>query len=96
MCKPRIRETQGTMTGGSYTGETHRLDQPAQGGSALGIAAWRGGSPWWILWLIWPVFGVLKAAVPVFWGGLAALSQVTVPLLPLVLIGIVLVLIWRR
>ena len=96
MCKRRIRETPGTMTRGIYTGETHRLDEQAHTGSALGIATWRRGFPWWMLWLIWPVLGVLKAAVPVFWGGLAALSQMSVPLLPLVLIGIVLVVLWRR
>jgi len=89
-------DTQLAMARESYTGETRRLDHQAHMGSTLRLAAWRGGFPWWTLWLLWPLIGVLKAAVPVFWGGLAALSQVTVPLLPLVLIGIVLVVLWRR
>jgi hypothetical protein len=79
----------------SYTGETRRLDHQAHMGSTFRLAAGRGGVPWWTLWLLWPLIGVIKAAGPVVWSGIAALSQVTVPLLPLVLVVVVLVLLRR-
>ena len=96
MCKRRTSETYATPTRDGYTGETRRLDLHAPMGSALRFAAGRGGVPWWTLWLLWPLFGVLKAAVPVVWSGIAALSQVTVPLLPLIVVVGVLLVLWRR
>jgi hypothetical protein len=65
-------------------------------GNTLRLAAGRGGFPWWTLWLLWPLIGVLKAAVPAVWSGVATLSQVTVPLLPMVVVVGVLVVLWRR
>lgn len=96
MCKRRTTETQGATAPESYTGATRRLDHQAPMGNTLRLAAGRGGFPWWTLWLLWPLFGVLKAAVPAVWSGIAALSQVTVPLLPLVVVVGVLVVLWRR
>lgn len=96
MCKRRTTATQGALARESYTGATRRLDHQAARGGTLRLAAGRGGVPWWTLWLLWPLFGVLKAAGPVVWSGMAALSQVTVPLLPLVVVVGVLVLLRRR
>ena len=96
MCKRRTTAPPGAMVGASYTGATRRLDHHAPMGSTLWRAAGRGGVPWWTLWLLWPLFGVLKAAVPVVWSGIAALSQVTVPLLPLIVGVGVLLMLWRR
>jgi hypothetical protein len=96
MCKRRTTATQLVTARPSYTGATRRLDHHAPMGSTLRRTAWRGGFPWWTLWLLWPLFGVLKAAGPVVWSGLAALTQVTVPLLPLVLVVGVLVVLRRR
>ncbi len=96
MCKRRITETQGATAHGSYTGALRRLDHHAPMGSAFRLAAGCGSFPWWTLWLLWPLFGVLKAAGPVVWSWMAALSQVTVPLLPLVVVIGMLVVLRRR
>lgn len=96
MCRRRTMDTQGATARDSYTGATRRLDHQAPMGRPLRLAAWRGGVPWWTLWLVWPLIGVLKAAVPAIWSGTAALSQVTVPLLPLVVVVGVLVVLRRR
>ncbi len=95
MCRRKTMDTRLAMGRESYTGATRRLDHQAPMGNTLRLAAWRGSFPWWTLWLLWPLFGVLKAAVPAVWSGVAALSQVTVPLLALVVVG-VLVVLWRR
>jgi hypothetical protein len=34
-----------------------------------------GHFPWWSLWLIWPLIGLLKWAVPIYIGALAALRD---------------------
>jgi hypothetical protein len=53
---------------GVYEGKTTRLDAGegerwAQGGREERRACRASGFPWWSLWLIWPLFFVLKAAV---------------------------------
>ena len=95
MCKRSITDTQGMTARDSYTGVTRRLDDHTPLGT-LRSAAGRGAFPWWTLWFLWPLTGVLKVAVPVVWSGVVALSQVTVPLLPVVVIVGVLVVLWRR
>jgi len=59
---------------GAYEGQTVRLD-------AHGIARAEreigrlGGFPWWSLWLIWPLIGLLKWVVPIYLGALTALRD---------------------
>jgi hypothetical protein len=60
-----------------------------------------GGFPWWTLWLIWPLIGVVKWFVPLYLGALTAgLAQLSTagaaPLVAIALIVIGLVLIGRK
>jgi hypothetical protein len=81
---------------GAYEGRTMRLD--SRGGGSCGQA---GGFPWWTLWLIWPLIGVVKWFVPLYLGAIAAgLGRLSAAgLAPLVAIGLIaigLLLIGRR
>jgi hypothetical protein len=91
-------------TEGGYEGQTIRLD------SRDAISHERrdqhgcgrhGGFPWWTLWLIWPLIGLLKWFVPLYLGALTAvfaqLSMAGVaPFVAIALIVIGLILIGRR
>ena len=65
---------------GAYEGKTTRL---AYGESALpegymseGRRNRRHGHfPWWSLWLIWPLIGLLKWVAPIYLGALTALRD---------------------
>ena len=84
----------------AYEGKTIRLDQS--------VAQWQPASttnrchyfPWWILWFIWPAFFMLKWLGPLIIGSsavlLQTLSTISVPLLPLILIGIGAALLYRE
>lgn len=88
---------------GAYEGETVRLGayQPVQGMQRKQFHHC-GGFPWWTLWLIWPLFGVIKG----IWGALGATASALFVALPdfsisfstfwpVALIGVGLLL-WRR
>lgn len=70
----------------AYEGETVRFDRRTDGD--LRSVARMQHFPWWTLWLIWPLIGVIKASAPVVLATLGAWGQISVPLLPLVLIAI--------
>src|SRR5688572_28521826 len=57
----KMRKHERTAETGSYEGETIRLGTPAE---ATGVQSGAGRSwkhvPWWTLWLIWPLFGLIK------------------------------------
>ncbi len=62
MCKPRTQssEPHRSTEERAYEGETVRLD-PNQAPAMGRTMQWRrGGFPWWSLWLIWPLFGLIK------------------------------------
>ena len=47
-----------------------------------------GHFPWWSLWLIWPLIGLLKWVVPIYIGALAALrDSVSTPAQPVAMIA---------
>jgi uncharacterized membrane protein YhaH (DUF805 family) len=83
MCKRREyhRHIPALASDGAYEGRTTRLDAGvaerwAQTSGREERRACRGsGFPWWTLWLIWPLFFVLKAAVATMagvWSGVLA------------------------
>ena len=91
-------------TEGGYEGQTVRLDprdvvsHERRDQHAYGR---HGGFPWWTLWLIWPLIGLVKWFVPLYLGaitgGIGQLSAAGVaPFVALALIIIGLVLIGRR
>ena len=65
---------------GAYEGKTTRL---AYGEAALPERSmlegrWsrrHGHFPWWSLWLIWPLIGLLKWIMPIYIGALTALRD---------------------
>lgn len=84
MCRYR-REMRVAGAEGPADGETVRLgDRPYHRARSC------GGFPWWTLWMIWPLFwlakGIAQLAAPVaVW--LAQPLTLTIPPLPLLLIG---------
>ncbi len=92
MCGRRHVQPGTTTTGESYTGETVDLSRQPPAAGTCQAAMWRGGFPWWTLWLIWPLIILLKTTIPLIVGYLAVLAQVIVPLIPvlLIIIGILL------
>ena len=91
-------------TDGAYEGQTVRLDsrdrvshQRRERHSCAG----HGRFPWWTLWLIWPLVGLAKWFVPLYFGAItASLAQLSTagiaPFMAIALIVIGLVLIGRR
>lgn len=76
-----------------YEGQTTRLDaQVAQTAFARHRMHWRGSFSWFMLWMIWPMIALVKFVTPLVFGlvttTIGALNSVTVPLFPLVLIGL--------
>lgn len=68
-----------------YEGETRRLSAPSARGRC-----WGGGFPWWTLWLLWPLFALLKGATALIGPALGWLNQpvvLAIAPLPLLLIG---------
>lgn len=65
---------------GAYEGSTTRLaygeaappERPTSEGRR---SRYHGHFPWWSLWLIWPLIGLLKWALPLYTGALAALRD---------------------
>ncbi len=88
-----------------YEGETVRLQTsvPLQAQGMQRRHAFHHGFPWWTLWLIWPLFGVIKGVVTAFGATassvLAALPTYTVSfsaLIPIALIVVGVLLLLRR
>lgn len=80
----------------AYTGETINLSServPTATSKSRQCAS--GGFPFWTLWLIWPLFGLLKGALPFITSSVAVLSQVVMLLLPVVLVVIGIMLLRR-
>ncbi len=97
MCGRRHVQLETTPADESYTGETVDLSRQARTTAGAHQAAmWRGGFPWWTLWLIWPLILLLKTTIPFIAGSLAALAQISVPLVPVLLIVIGILLLRRR
>ena len=106
MCNPKrsLFDRPMMVTEGGYEGQTVRLDR--RDSVAPERRQWHGcgqhgGFPWWTLWLIWPLIGLVKWFVPLYLGaitaGLTQLSAVGVaPFVAIALIVIGLVLIGRR
>lgn len=85
MCGAR-REPRAAGPNYPADGETVRLGAlPRGGGRSCG-----GGFPWWTLWMLWPLFWLLKGAFALAAPVVAWLGQplaLTVTPLPLLLIG---------
>ena len=89
---------------GAYEGQTVRLDTRgimAGQGRAQRAHRWCGGFPWWTLWMIWPLFGLVKWLAPLYLAAasavLARLSAVgAAPIVAIVLIAAGLWLIRRK
>ena len=79
-----------------YTGETINLgSERVPTAAAKSRQCANSSFPFWTLWLIWPLFGLLKGALPFIAGSVAVLSQFVMLLLPLVLIVIGIMLLRR-
>lgn len=97
------RDTERLTRSEVYEGPTVRLDTPA-GVSVQGHSGSCGHHwPWHLLWLIWPLFFLAKWLVPLIVSAVTALFTslttpivLTIPLLPLVLIGVGIVLLLRQ
>lgn len=100
MCKPQRSTPRATEPA---TGPTTRLGEgePAENRHYMAARSrsWRSAHfPWWMLWLIWPLIGIGKAVAPAVIGALGSLSQLTTPLLPVILVvlGVALLIRMRR
>ena len=106
MCKRKsYRLDQPIMaTEGGYEGRTVRLnarDSVSHERREQHSCGGHGGFPWWMLWLVWPLIGLVKWFVPLYLGaitaGIAQISTLGVaPFVALALIVIGLVLIGRH
>ena len=75
MCKRTYRHEQiAPVAAGAYQGQTIRMSGSDGPGSER-RHNWARGFPWWALWLIWPLIGVLKWAAPMSASALAALRD---------------------
>ena len=88
---------------GAYEGETVRLDTQRKGQEDRRETGRHGHFPWWTLWLIWPLVGLVKWLVPVLLGVIAgvaeALTQLPTPAFgpwPILLIVAGIILLRRR
>ena len=88
---------------GAYEGETVRLDTQREGQEARPETGRHGHFPWWTLWLIWPLVGLVKWLVPVLLATIGAvagaLSQLSAPAFgpwPILLIVVGIILLRRR
>lgn len=94
MCKRRMM--QAVVATEPYEGETIRFDPQSSMESSAQSRRHCGSFPWWTLWLIWPLIGLLKWSAPLLLGVVAGLGQLTVPLIPVLLIVLGLLLLRRR
>lgn len=95
MCKPRMTETTPREIEGGYEGQTIRLKQ--RHGMSFGChSAGRHHFPWWSLWLIWPMMGLIKWIVPLMVNGVGMAAMLIMPLVPVLLIGLGVCLLRRR
>ncbi len=105
MCKPRKARTERRVQDEprAYEGETIRLNT-VEASSGTRSAHWHHHHfPWWTLWLIWPLFGLVKwlaiGLVSTLAAVAGALGEIAVPVLhfwPLLLILVGLVLLRQR
>ncbi len=106
MCKRRSYLSDHPMMAaeGAYEGQTVRLDardRVSHERRERHSCGGHGGFPWWTLWLIWPLIGLVKWFVPLYLGAVTAslvqLSAVGIaPFVAIALIVIGLVLVGRR
>jgi hypothetical protein len=101
MCGPKRRTADAagaeTRSDESYEGATIRLGSEQALIRPTKSCGWHGGGfPWWTIWLIWPLMGLIKTSAPAIITGVTAVAQLSVPLLPLLLIVIGLWLLRRR
>jgi hypothetical protein len=68
MCRRKLYQTDMPVMAseGRYEGQTIRLNARATGDSESGSANHRASFPWWVLWLIWPLIGLVKWFVPLY------------------------------
>jgi hypothetical protein len=90
-----IRQAARTGEDSSYTGETVSLGTESRS-STRPTCSGKYQFPFWLLWLIWPLAGLIKLVIPWLAGGLVLVGQSVLPLWPVVLIAIGLLLLRRR
>lgn len=93
MCKRRTMQAAATEP---YEGQTIRFDPQHDPERHYKSRHHCGGFPWWTLWLIWPLIGLLKWSAPLLLGAVAGLGQLTLPLIPVLMIVLGLLLLRRR
>lgn len=93
MCKHHLKHAQDRERHTAYEGETVQLDSRQGVLAAQHAPARCGHFPWWILWFIWPLIGLVKllaVSVPSLFAATVAFLQrpifLEVSLLPIVLI----------
>ena len=92
MCKQRTIQTQAATQ--PYEGETIHLN--SEQALKMERTHTRHCFPWWTLWLIWPLIGLFKWVLPLLVGAIGGLMEITIPLLPVLLIILGLFLLRRR
>lgn len=93
MCKRRTMRAAATRP---YEGRTIRFEPRRDPERRSGSRHHCGGFPWWTLWLIWPLIGLLKWSAPLLLGVVAGMGQLTLPLIPVLMIVLGLLLLRRR
>ena len=94
MCKRRQVETGARETEGGYEGRTIRLTQ--HDGTMTYHRHAAQHFPWWTLWLIWPLIGLVKWLVPTMLGMIGMIAEIGVALVPVLLIALGVWLLWRK
>ena len=103
MCKRAYRREQMVAAAGGYEGQTMRMDSLDEPRSERRHMCWSRGFPWWTLWLIWPLIGLLRwaaslstSALATFRDNIGAFDRPATALVALALIIVGLALIRRE
>lgn len=94
MCKRRVADMRVNETQAGYEGQTIRLKD--NHGSLVYHQRARHHFPWWALWLIWPMIGLVKWLVPLMVGVVGTVAEIVLPIIPVALILVGVWLLFRK
>jgi polyferredoxin len=92
MCKRHAYTFEAQLAGeGAYEGQTMRLDLREREKGARRVAGTGQHFLWWMLWLIWPLIGLVKWGTPLALSAFAAVAEslgtIGAPIVALLLIA---------